>query len=258
MQKIVLICFDVLRIILIVREVSGYVPGFGNFSLGPGILLLSLWLVLEYCYSPFLSDEQNGMVDALPVVQMGNLSSDGSQQDVVYAFDEFGNQVAVGYFVTNSFENLQPKAESPQAECAPEKLVLDGMPNGSWVGAVEECKTAASDDYQLVKSVSQEERKPIRHYKVNRVNRNSPKGNCRKDVKGRKTLTELKKVKSQRSKFSKKSNLIKIKLRGNKELAKLSEVKKKSRKRKKMCDKVFPIPSCVQRVKFESLYNICI
>ena len=80
-----------------------------------------------------------------------------SNSEIVYACDEFGNQIALGLIINEdySLENMKR-----QNVLEPE---VDGIANNSWVAAVEECSTA---------DVLNEDTGPapssIRKYKVNK------------------------------------------------------------------------------------------
>ena len=93
----------------------------------------------------------------------GDLQSFANQVNapLVYACDEFGNQIAVGVFVTDSFGQIQDK----KAEFG--EVKVDGNPNPNWVGAVEECCSAENEIVSVEEEMEGPSKPLIRVYKVN-------------------------------------------------------------------------------------------
>ena len=122
-----------------------------------------------------------------------NQYAGASNSNLVYAHDEFGNDVAVGLFVTNEFfpntiENEHVKVE----KCLPDEL--KEPPNITWVAAVEECESEIMADTSLKENPDMQSDKNIRIYQVTKKSKKT-QDRCLKSRNAQKTLNQLKKSK---------------------------------------------------------------
>ena len=76
----------------------------------------------------------------------------------MYAQDEYGNDIAVGVFVTEHFVEKGIISENMKEENVSASEITD-QPNITWVAAVEECPTAVKENETEI--VSQDPMQPI-------------------------------------------------------------------------------------------------
>ena len=167
--------------------------------------------------------------------------------EMVYAVDALGNQVAVGYFVTESFRNPDESNENIKLEGSVENDASDFVPESNWVAALEECET---EHEKCQKTENNDSKEVIKIYKSRKVKNKHVKRNNPNVDPVRKTLKQMRKVKSQQSSRSKNMQAFKVQLRGDKNLNILNKMN--LRKRKKISDKAFPKPSSIRNVNFQS------
>ena len=87
-----------------------------------------------------------------------------SNSEMVYACDEFGNPIAVGVFVTESFSNLVSPNENSQFQ----EGQIHRKADPTWVGAVEECATNVDKVHSIDAEIEPARKPLIRVYKVNK------------------------------------------------------------------------------------------
>ena len=168
-----------------------------------------------------------------------------SNSQMVYAQDEFGNNIAVGVFVTEAFcpndvmaKDLDDRI-SNSGECSPQA-------NINWVGALEECPTEVIDCVDIQNDLDVANENCIRVYKVKKEGKLKEQKVQRSEA-SRKTLRELKnkydlKLARKGSKSKEKaSNTVKIELPS-----------KSNRRRRRCLDKTYKGPSAVSCAKLQS------
>ena len=203
----------------------------------------------------FIAGQQTEMLPPLAVIPSDAATgkdfasreefANDSNSQMVYAQDEFGNNIAVGVFVTEAFcpndvtaKDLDDKI-SNSGECIPQA-------NINWVGALEECPTEVIDSVDIQNDLDVDNENCIHVYKVKKEGKLKG-GKVQRSVGSRKTLRELKtkydlKVARKGSKSKEKaSNTVKIKLPS------------KSKRRRQRCfDKAYKGPSAVSCAKLQS------
>ena len=170
--------------------------------------------------------------------------ADSSQSEMIYAVDEYGNEVALGILIQGPFTDGNEKEEECFGVIDPHECN-----NSHWVAAEEECVSSNTQSVQneiktevaesnLVEEHSSHKSDAIKVYKVDRAARKTLK-KWKIDVRGqkeeRKTLKVLKKVK-------KCSTMPQIQL-----------MKKKAQRNKS--DKAFPIPTSTRSMTLNGKYH---
>ena len=194
----------------------------------------------------FLPGLQSEILKPLAVIPLNEASksdltclqqfAQASNSEMVYACDEFGNNLAVGLFVTTAFEDEKCKGEKVKHEDIEESKGID-LSEANWVGAVEECVTESKEVYHEEVEVDSEKELGVRIYKVNRDSR----AKINKSIKKSKTLNTLCSLKE------KKANKIIQKAAAGKHKKRFSEVKTKlgigkrngQKRHKRKSDKAF-------------------
>ena len=113
-----------------------------------------------------------------------------SNVNMVYATDEFGNNIAVGVFVTNKFTGNEGKMEGIESQDINKPFKEEG--SFPWVGACEECPTQATEVDEKGKCNDEEPDVNVQVYKVNKRGKSAKKRVPKSQTSGR-TLRELKK-----------------------------------------------------------------
>ena len=172
-------------------------------------------------------------------MEPANLADFTDKSEMVYAVDSSGNKIAIGLFVTDSFaleSNTDIKAEFDNT------VKSNDNPNRNWVTAVEECVTVENDVCEDMED--NQPIQPIPVYKVKRARKLNRKGKMDKKE-NPKTLRELMKIPSTMKKSNATCMPKKNETEGN------SKRKRgKIMKKRKIQDKCFPKPSCLQNVIF--------
>lgn len=110
--------------------------------------------------------------------------AEGTNSQLVYAQDEFGNNIAVGVFVTKSFAENAIEGKDLKEEH--DDLGAEG--NIDWVAAIEECPM--ENDSPLQKDLAGDKQDAIRVYKSTKQRK------VQKNQLSRKTLKEIREAKS--------------------------------------------------------------
>ena len=181
-----------------------------------------------------------------------------SNSEMVYACDEFGNKIAVGVIVSNSFD-VSPTNEDISKIESSSCIDLDQSANGSWVGAMEECATEEIENIQ-----TDEQSQPKDEIRVYKVQKGKPKQKFSGQKQGRKlkTLAEIKKSRNV-SAPRKILPFVQKRLKPNRQKKSGQEPnminQRKLKRRKKKQDKCYPAPSRIRHAHVDSmtLFHIC-
>ena len=176
-----------------------------------------------------------------------------SNSHMVYAYNEAGEKVAVGIFVTENFdENACNNCSNCylRYEDADDDQKING--NGQWVAAEEECVSESTADIKN-DGPSDKSCKVVRVYKVNK---GKNKATTKRSFEGKKANT-LNEIKNSIKSSVKKENLVRLRpklKRRRKRIVKDSNYgaackKRKHRKRKE--DRTFPVSNSIRHLKFE-------
>ena len=181
----------------------------------------------------------NGNDNNVQVSTLENFAT-ASNSQLVYACNEFGERIAVGLYVTESFTDNSADFDKNSKM----KPIQANAENEKWIGAVEECVTQETKDIKTGMSVNNDAKNSIKLYKVNKGKRkqSTAKSGC-----GKKHLT-LKEIKKKRSLSQKGSRTSSSKCTSV--IIVQKSVKKRKRKKKKD-DKTFPVPKSIRDLKFE-------
>ena len=223
--------------------------------IGQGVLLIvtrqrsSNTYFYNFFSGPPYNYNINGPADGWEMgqqVQLGDVYQESTQSypqgsEMVQAVDEFGNNIAIAYVVTNSFLPMSTAPVKCEDDVQEENKSAE---NPDWLGAVEECVTVQNVDQEMEKP--DDEKEQIRVYKV-KNGKKIKRQERPKSVKGQKTLKELRKTKRRPPERSS-SIQTRPKRRGEKK----QKEKRKVGKKVKVLDKAFPKPSCLSKIEFES------
>ena len=91
--------------------------------------------------------------------------AESSNSNLVYAHDEFRNDIAVGVFVTDDFHGTFMKNKDTEEQNYSTEAV-NVHPNITWVAAVEECHGQKTEDISLKSECDDTQEEKIRVYKV--------------------------------------------------------------------------------------------
>ena len=190
-----------------------------------------------------IHDHQQGSAE-IGDLQLLAQAASNTQSDLVYAIDEYGNQVAIGLIIDGSLLNENGHVSNPN-ECSENYCESQISADFGCVAVNEECVTTEVLDkpIKLEEDVDQiMDRKKatvIKKYKV-------------KDRK-RKTLKELRRSRTKsvkRLQMRKKSRIIQVK----KYTTGSKKFNKTSRRSKKMTDRTFSAPAYVRQMKYTGKY----
>ena len=156
--------------------------------------------------------------------------AEASNSNLVYAQDEFGNNIAVGVFVTEEFHPFVKSEDLSMGNPTENQDI-------NWVAAVEECLTECNEYSSIENAAGSPQKDSIRVYKVKKQ-KNGRKENKGSSRNARKTLSELKQVKAIKTK--QKVSPPKMK---NTHISENIPSCKKSRQIRKVYDKSYK-PSC--------------
>ena len=175
-----------------------------------------------------------------------------TQGQLVYALDEYGNQIALGVILSEDFHNHTEISESN------EEITVSEDNQCNWIAAEEECpsncNTMDSTD------IKEEPFVPLSTPERYEEPLNMPK-KCAKDViklykidhAARKTLKKIKASKNSRKKV--------IPSKGKKcEKYKVQSVQglyKRKKTNRKQCDKTFAMPNSLRGIKFAGIFTKC-